>query len=803
MLTNYLKIAWRTLIKNKVTSFINIVGLALGMSIALLIGLWIYDEISFDRYFENHNRVARVMQNQTFNGQVETWGSQAMQMAPELRDKYADNFKYVIMSSQPGGHKLTFGNKNFTVNGNYIEPEVTEMLTLKMVKGSRSGLKDPYSILIAESVATVIFGNKDPIGKMIRMDDDVNVKISGVYKDLPDNTSFAGMTLIAPWKLLVTTAELEKRVGWGNSWFQCFVQIANHTDMESVSAKIKKAKMNAVIADKNVSEAARFKPEIFLFPMNKWHLYSDFKNGFSVGGKIQYVWLFGIVGVFVLLLACINFMNLSTAKSERRAKEVGIRKTIGSFRYQLVGQFFTESFVVVLFAFVLSLVLVQFALPSFNGIADKKINIPWSNSYFWLLSGVFIIVNGALAGSYPALFLSSFKPVRALKGTFQVGRYASVPRKVLVVIQFTVSIALIIGTIIIFRQIQYAKSRPIGYSQNGLIYSFIKTEEIRRHYGAFREELLATGAVVEVAASESPVTNPFTTNSGFEWEGKDPEMSEEFVTVGVTHEFGKTINWKIKKGRDFSKEFATDSSGFVINEAAVKYMGINDPVGKTIKWGNNGEWKIIGVIEDFISQSPYAPVKQMFFFLKSNRLSFINYNVVNLKINPNYSTAEALTTIEGVFKKYDPTNEFQITFADEEYAKKFINEKRIGKLASIFSSFAILISCLGLFGLASFVAEQRTKEIGIRKVLGASIANLWQMLSKDFIVLVALSSLIAIPISHQFMQHWLQNYEYRTKISWWIFLATVAGALVVTLLTVSFQAIKAAIANPLKSLRTE
>jgi ABC-type antimicrobial peptide transport system permease subunit len=410
----------------------------------------------------------------------------------------------------------------------------------------------------------------------------------------------------------------------------------------------------------------------------------------------------------------------------------------------------------------------------------------------------FTFITGLIAGSFPALYLSSFHPVRVLKGAFRAGRFATIPRKVLVVTQFTVSITLIIGTLVVFNQIQFAQNRPIGYSSHGLISSPIRAKEIREHYDAFRNDLQNTGVVKEVALTDTPLTSTYVTNSGFSWEGKDPNMSEEFVTLRITHEFGEMIEWQILDGRDFSKDFASDSMAFIINESAAKYLGIADPVGKTLTWGRNGDYKIIGVVKDLITQSPYSPVKQMLFFINYQRVNF-----VNIKINPDVNASEALSKIESVFKKYDLENPFDYSFADQEYSKKFDNEKRIAKLASAFATLAMFISCLGLFGLASFVAEQRTKEIGIRKVMGASITNLWKMLSKDFIILVIISCLIAIPIASYYLNGWLENYEYRTVISWWTFVGTSIAAVLITLLTVSYQAIRAALINPVTSLRSE
>ena len=737
------------------------------------------------------------MQNQVFNGQVQTWFSQAMQLGPELRNSYGNNFEQVVIATFPEDHKLAFEDKSVMKSGSFMEPGIAEMLTLKMVIGTHSSLKELNSILLSQSTAKALFGDEDPMDKMMKVDSKYDVKVTGVYEDLPYNSSFSNLNIILPWQLIAV--ELENRVGWGNSWFQCFVQIAEHADMHSVSATIKEVKM------KNFSDPneTKFKPELFLHPMSRWRLHSDFKNGVSVGGGIQYVWMLGVIGGFVLFLACINFMNLSTARSEKRAKEVGIRKTIGSVRTQLINQFFTESILVALIAFTISIIIVQLALPWFNEVSGKRIEILWNAPGFWFACMGFALITGLIAGSYPALYLSAFQPVKVLKGTLSVGRFSSVPRKVLVVVQFTVSVTLIIGTLVIFRQIQFAESRPIGYSIHGVISASIKTDEIMTHYDALRNDLLGTGAVAEIAASETPVTETFTTNSGFEWKDKDPDIADEFVTVGVTHDFGKAIGWQIKDGKDFSKDMASDSAGFIVNEAAVKYMALKNPIGEVMRWGKNGEWKIIGVAEDMVTQSPYSGIRPMIFFLRSKRNSFIRYNIINIKLNPIVNATEALTKIEPIFRKYDPANAFEYKFADQEFGKKFSNEKRIGNLAFVSATLAILISCLGLFGLASFVAEQRTKEIGIRKVLGASVSQLWQLLSTDFVVLVIISCVVAIPLSFYFMNNWLMQYQYRMIISWPIFATASIGALLITLLTVSFQSIKAALTNPVKSLRSE
>jgi ABC-type antimicrobial peptide transport system permease subunit len=676
MLKNYFKIAWRNIIKSKFSSFINIGGLSLGMGVAILISLWIYDELSFNKNFKHYDRIAQVMQHQTFDGEIRTWTSQALQLGPELRNNYGDNFKHIVMAAWNGNHLLSYADKNISNTGNYMEPGVTEMLSLKMLKGSRSGLNSNENVLLSESAAKAIFGEVDPMGKIIKIDNKVNVKVSGIYEDLPPNSNFGDLKFIAPWQLLLNTEGHEKNLTWGNSWFQCMVQLADNADMAQVSAKIKLAKYNKIKDSKNMG--AQFKPMLFLHPMSRWYLYSDFKNGINTGGKIQNVWIFGIIGVFVLMLACINFMNLSTARSEKRAKEVGIRKTIGSMRSQLIKQFFSESLMISFFALVLSLILVQLTLPFFNEVANKKISILWGSLLFWIACIGFTLITGLIAGSYPAIYLSSFKPIKVLKGSFRIGRFASVPRKVLVVLQFTVSVTLIICTIIVFRQIQFAKSRPVGYSREGVISASIKTEIIN-HYEAFRDDLLKTDAVTEVAMTDTPVTDSWVTNSGFQWSGKDPAMQEEFTTLRITHEFGKTMGWEMKEGRDFSKSFSTDTTAFILNETAVKYMGFKNPIGQTITWGSNGDYKVIGVVKDLVMQSVYEPAKPMIFFLNYKRVSY-----ANIRLNPLRSASESLAKIETVFKKYDPVYPFEYKFVDQQFAKKFGNEERVGKLAGFF-----------------------------------------------------------------------------------------------------------------------
>ncbi len=800
MLTNYIKIAWRNLIRNKVYSFINIGGLAVGMAVAILIGLWIWDELTFDQYHENHDRIAQVYQSQTFNGEIGTGPAIPRPLEMTLRTDYAESFKYIVMSSWRFRSILSYGDKKLVKQGNFMQQAAPDMLGLDMLSGLKDGLKDPNSILLAASTAQALFGGEQALGKIIRFNNKYNLKVTGVYADVPPSNEFSATTYIAPWEQYVNNTEWVKNSvnNWYDSSWQLFVQIADNTTMEQVSAKIRDAKMKA-----SPEEVRQHKPVLFLHPMNDWHLRSGFENGVQTGGRIENVWLFGIIGVFVLLLACINFMNLSTARSEKRAKEVGIRKAVGSVRAQLISQFLSESFLVVGLAFVVAITLVLTALPSFNTLADKKIDFPWANGYFWSASLLFIVLTALLSGSYPALYLSSFQPVKVLKGTIRVGRYTALPRKVLVVLQFTVSVVLIIGTTVVFRQLQHSRNRPVGYNREGLIQIPLTGFDFIRKYDFMRHEFINSGAVVEMSSASSPTTEVWSNAAGFTWEGKPAGFQEDMAITLVSPDYVKSLGLKIIAGRDFSRRFASDSNAVILNKTAVKYMGLKNPVGTILRDDDEKDpsppLTVIGVVDDMIMQSPYEPVKQsMYKFDKYN-----NANYYNLRLNPDQSAGKSVATVESIYKQNFPNLPFEYQFVDQEYAAKFSSEERIGKLAGVFTTLAILISCLGLFGLASFVAEQRTKEIGIRKVLGASVGSLWGMLSKDFVVLVVIALIIATPLAYYGMNQWLQNYSYRTALSWWIFAAAGAGALAITLLTVSFQSVKAALMNPVKSLRSE
>ncbi|RFS16524.1 permease prefix domain 2-containing transporter [Emticicia sp. C21] len=803
MISNYFKIAFRNILKYKGYSFINILGLASGMAVAMLIGLWIYDELSFNKNHLNYDKIAQVRIREVDEDGVGISSSMQYPLLTELQNNHQANFKHIMATSWSVDNVLSAGENKVGRKGFFMSASAPEMLTLKMQYGTWDGLKELNSIMLSASTAQTLFGDANPLNQIVKINNETNVKVTGVYEDLPLNSQFNEVKFISPFDLWVAQNKWisEKAINdWDNHFIRIYTQINDKTNFAQASANIKDAVLSNL--REAFKEQAERKLQVFLLPMSDWHLY-NYKRGQVDPEPLRMVWLISIIGAFVLLLACINFMNLSTARSEKRAKEVGVRKAIGSMRAQLIWQFFSESFLVVLFAFTLSLLFVALSLDWFNQLAAKEMKLPIVNPYFWLISLGFIVLTGLLAGSYPALYLSSFQPVKVLKGTFRVGYFASVPRKVLVVVQFTVSVTLIIGTIIVFKQIQFAKNRPVGYTREGVIMVGMKSKDFFGKHDLLRNELISTGAVIEMAESMGTPTGIWSNNDGFEWKGKTEDKTESLGTLVVTPEYGKTIGWEFLQGRDFKRELASDSAGMVMNEAAVKYMGLKDPIGEDVSWKfqkkERMHYKILGVIKDMVMESPYEPTSPVIFMIRGHG----GPNTINIKINPAISTAEALPKIEAVFKKIIPTAPFEYKFVDEEYARKFATEERIGQLANLCAILAILISCLGLFGLASFVAEQRIKEIGIRKILGASVSNLWALLSKDFVLLVVISLFIASPLAYYFMAKWIQKYTYHTEISWWIFALAGIGAMIITILTVSYQAIKAALMNPVRTLKTE
>ncbi len=783
MIRNYFKVAIRNLRNNKAFASLNIAGLAIGMATAILIGLWISDELNFDHYNPNYKKLAKIMITQTHGGETYDETTITMPLGNTLETKYKDLFRKVALISFPDQHVLVSGDKKISGYGIYAQEFFPSMFGLTVLNGNTQSLKDPSSIMIARSLAVSLFGNENPVNKTFLIDNKLNMKVGAVYEDLPENSSFTAMNILLPWTNTMNNY-LTSNTNWNDHNGEGFVELNDHISIEQATVKIKNVPTPFIKG---------WKEEALIYRLDKLHLYGEFKNGKPAGGRIQLVALMCFIGAFVLLLACINFMNLSTARSSKRAREVGIRKTMGSLPVHLIAQFLIESVLLTLFAFVIALFLAQLSLSFFNSLAGKHMFIPYGNYWFWLLCIGFALFTGLLSGSYPAFYLSRFQPVKVLKGAFQGSRYNSIPRQVLVVMQFTVSLCLIIGTIIVYKQILFAKNLPTGYTRDRLV-TMPMTTELNGHYDALHEELLRTGVVTEMAASSYPM-NQFNGGNSMDWRGKDPGFIIFFRNVNVTPEFGRTVGWKITEGRDFSRAFA-DSNSVILSEAAVKTIGIPHPVGEIVKYGGKNR-TVIGVVHDMLTNSPYDNI-QPAVFLGDGYLS-----VITVRMKAGHPLPAAMAAIEKVFKKYNPGSPFAYKYNEDEYAKKFSTEERVANLSAVFAGMAIFISCLGMFGLASFVAEQRTKEIGVRKVLGATMFSLWKMLSTQFVRLVFISLCISIPLSYYGMNRWLQDYTYRDTISWWIFAIAGFSILLITLLTVSYQSIKAALMNPVKSLRSE
>jgi putative ABC transport system permease protein len=792
MFQNYFLLAWRHLLKNRGYSAINIAGLSIGMAIALVIGLWITDEASFDRYAPNHSRLAVCMVNMHLKNAIKKeefyTGSTIMDpLGKALSTEYKDLFTAVAMTDYKSGSRLfIYGDKTVSGIALTAQADLPSMFGFRMLEGNAGATKDPSTIIIARSLATALFGNGDPVGKSVKVDNMIDYRIGGVYTDLPKNTTFNGLQAVLPWDNNANSYRRDN-TNWGDHNGNLYVELAPGVSAEQATARIK---------DLPTPFFKDYHEEALLYPIDKAYLYDQFEFNKPAGGRISMVWLFGIIGVFVLLLACINFMNLSTARSEKRAKEVGIRKTIGSLRTQLMAQFLSESVLLAVIAFVFSLVLVLVSLPFFNGVAAKQMSIPWTSPLFIIGVLSFTIFTGLLAGSYPAFYLSAFQPVKVLKGKLQVGKLASLPRQILVVLQFTVSLILIIGTSIVFRQILYTKDRPTGYSREGLFTVDMNTPDINTHFEALRTELIQQGLAANVAASDM-IPTAFNDGNGIDWSGKRPDQNTiGFNNVNITPDYGKTIGWTITRGRDMSRDFLTDSSAAILNEKAVRSIGFKDPIGQIVKLFGR-PYTVVGVSADMVNNNPYDTAQNAIFVGGRYTGEMI------VKIKPGNDPHKTLAAMEPVFKKYNPSSPFIYKFVDEAYATKFEAEEHIGNLAAVFTGLAIFISCLGLFGLAAFVAEQRTKEIGVRKVLGASLANLWGLLSREFLKLTFISILIAIPLAYYGMTQWLKGYLYQAPLSWWIFATAGAGIVVITLLTVSYQSLRAALMNPVKSLRAE
>lgn len=789
MLLNYLKIALRNLQRNITYSFINIFGLSIGIACSILIMLWIADEYQFDRFHERRENLYKVMMNQTFSGQR---GSQTALPYPlkEALPEHSQKIKYSVMTNWGEGFLLTVGENKITKVGLAVSEDFLKMFTFPLIQGdANTALNDPNSIVLTENVATALFGDEDPLNKFVKLDNERELKVTGVMKNFPDQTSFSNYHYLIPFAYYESIMQWVRnsRDNWQNNSFQMYVELEPGSTQEEVTAAIRD------IVKKKVQDTIP-NPEVFLHPITDLRLYSKFENGKATGGMIEYVKLFGAIAIFVLLIACINFMNLATARSEKRAREVGIRKSIGSRKKELIFQFLGESILITTFAFLLAIVLVEVSLPLYNTLVSKKLFIDYSNPYLWAGAVILILITGTLAGSYPAFYLSSFQPVRVLKGKIQTGKYASLPRKILVTLQFGFSIFLIIGTIVIYQQIMHVKDREIGYDRENLMMVWTNNE-LESSYQTIKNELIATGAVKSVTKSNSPITSIFS-NNVVEWPGMTPGTRVIFTTIATEYDYVQTMGMKLIAGRDFSSEF-NDSTSVIINQAAVDVMGLEDPIGSTINMWDD-EWTIVGVTENVIMNSPYEPIAPMTVVFVPTWTS-----TITLRLEKTADLPAATSKVEDVFKRLNPTYPFAYRFADVEFEKKFSSINLISNLAKVFAVLALTITALGLFGLAAFTAEQRSKEVSIRKVLGATVTGLVLLISKDFSRLVIISFVLFAPLAWWFLSGFLEQYPYRITIAWWIFPLAGLAALIVALIIVSTQALRAATSNPVNSLRNE
>ena len=792
MLKAYFKTAWRNILRSKVYSTLNIAGLAAGMAVALLIGLWVYDQSSYDKFLPGYEQAYQVRFRYSDNGVIRSQPQMCIPLSVALKNDVPE-VAHTAMGFGPVSLDVNVGDKRVAIDDMTGGEEFLEIFQYPLLRGNaKEALKDVYSIVLTESTAKALFGTIDVLGRQVRRSDGGNLRVTAVMKDLPKNSTMQFKS-ITSFSAFAADGWVKAAVSnWRDCYFQLYASLkpgVSYTQAEARARMLVKKYAPAVYAT--------FQQQVVMQPMKDWHLYTDFKNGYPSGGLIDYIRLFSIVGVLVLLIACINFMNLSTARSEKRAREVGVRKVMGSSRAGLIGQFLIESVILTFISFVFSLVLVQLVLPAFNALVKTTVTLPYSNIGFWAIMVGYVLVTGLLAGSRPAFYLSSFQPVKVLKGALKVGRHATLGRKMLVVLQFSCSIGLIISTVIIYQQIQYARNRPTGYDPNRLL-----TTGAWSNYKALKAEALATGMVSNMTRSLSPATEVYSHNVIDDWQGRLPnEPLNLAMNALADSDYFKTMKMQMVAGRNFTGNFAVDSTDVILNEAAVRRMRFKEPLNQLISWSPSNaphRLRVVGVVKDALTTDPFGMAEPTMYVFQPDWSYSLTY-----RLAPGANTHKALARLKPIFMKYSSAAGFDYHFVDESYAQKFALEVLIGELAGIFALLAIFISCLGLFGLAAYMAEQRTREIGIRKVLGASISQVLLLLSGDFILLVGIGCVIASPLAYYFSHNWLQGYYYRITIGPGVFLLSGLVAMVITVVTISFQAAKAALMNPVKSLRSE
>ena len=786
MFRSYCKIAWRNIVRNKAFSVINISGLAIGMASAMLIFLWIQNEVSYDRFHSNIAHLYEVWNNDVYNGAVQSGTTTPEIMAPMLK-KDVPEIDKVSRITWDQSILFAVGDKSVKAVGDIVDADFLSMFSFPMIRGdAKTALVDPFSVVITENLAKKLFGKDDPMGKTIRVNNAQNFKVSGILKDLPNNTQF-DFEFLGPYAYNEMMHYVDS--DWTDVNVRTFATLRPNTSVDAADRDIKEVVVN--------HSGHRAKNTEFFYPVSRLRLYSNFENGKPVGGLIQRVRVFALIGLFILVIACINFMNLSTARSEKRSREVGVRKVAGARKTALIGQFLMESITLAFLAGILAIVIVWLCLPYFNSLVGKHLSPDLADWKLWLPAIGFILLTGILAGSYPAFFLSGFKPVTALKGAFKKANTPVSARKILVILQFTCAIGLIICSLIVREQIDYAEDRNLGYNKKDLGYVFMEGD-IGKNYQPIKNELIRSGAATSITTTSAPITQNWSSGMSMKWQGKDPNANIQINRYTEDADLLKTMGLKLLRGRDIDvMNHPSDSTACLISESAVKAMGFKEPIGQVI-FDDPLDWHVVGVVGDFVLESPYETIKP--FMVKGPRYGG---GVTHIRLNEAHSTADDLAKAEQIFKKYNPAYPFVFHFIDEEYAQKFSDERLTGTLATIFASLAIFIACLGLFGLTASMAENRIREIAVRKVLGASVTGITTLLSADFIKLIVISILIASPIAWWAMHSWLLGYNYRIGLSWLTFALSGALAIIIALLTISFQSIKAAMANPVNSLRTE
>jgi putative ABC transport system permease protein len=787
MIKSYLLVTLRNLVRNKAFSFINIAGLAFGISCSLIIFLWVRDELNTDGFHKKKDRLYRVMENQTYSGgQMYTFSSTPGPMGPVLKDRFPE-IELSTRITWPERRLFQFGEKSFYEEGRFVDQDFILMHSFPLIKGDiNSCLKDNHSIVISKAMAKKFFGESDPTGKVFTMDNGDSFSVTGILDEIP-GTSSQQFEFLIPFEWFFQ--KNKDWIGqWGNNNIRTNILLKEKADPKLLAEKLKHEINNHTSDSKNIA--------LFIQPLTDAYLYGKFENGKQAGGRIEYVRIFFVVALLVLVIASINFMNLTTAQSAKRAKEVGLRKTVGAIRSQLTFQFLAESMVMVIFSSMLAVAITYLMLPFFNDIAGKKLSLDLLETQPLIILIFVIVFTGLVSGSYPALYISGFNPATVLKGQMKSGTGASRFRKILVVTQFSLSIILIISTLVVFKQLSFIKSKDIGMERKNVVYMWMNGD-MKKHGDAIREELMSDPSV-EVASLSS--ANPIdfgNSTSGLEWEGKDPNQKILFSNFSVDYNFIQSLGMNMKSGRSFKHEFSTDTANFIVNEAAAKVMGFENPVDKPLTLWKNRRGKIIGMVKDFHFQDVHTKVEPLFMLYDPDwfNVIFVRYRGGQL--------SGALKAMEKINKRYAAAYPFESNLLDQDWDNLYKTEDRFGKLFNYFSALSVIISCLGLFGLSAFSAEQRTKELGVRKVMGASVPGLMQLMAKEFALLVLIATLIGCPLGWFAMNWWLKTYAYHVEVGTLTLIVAAMLCLFISMLTVSYHSAKAAMIDPVKSLRYE